>query len=490
MNLLIVDIGTSSMRGILYEKSGKKLFVSQIKYQPYYGNGGMVTQDAADWSNALFRIACEVSGWAKEAGVSVDALAVTSQRSSIIPVDKQGNALMDAIMWQDTRNARICEEFKKYNDVLLEKTGALVNTVFSGSKMTWIREYAPDIYKQTYKFLNIPEYVIHLITGEFHSDVTYASRSGLMNLRERRWDEEILKLYHIEEAYLCQLFEPGDVVGKVSPEFAKETGLRSGIPVISSGGDQQCASIAQGAYKEGNLSIVVGTGGFLTVASDKLPERLSKDVICNCSAVRGKYMVEANVLTCCSAFDWFCRNFYGRGENCEVDYGEVNRELELTKDLSPVLALPYFSGRSTPEWNPDATAVFSNVTLTTGKREMLKAVVEGIFLEINNNIDSLRRYVALERGFISGGLTNSAVMNQLQADVYGILLYRKEDCETTALGAFMTAGCGLGLFADMEEAYQCVNGAEQPQIYRPDGQKHELYLKKQNQMNAFYEKIK
>lgn len=490
MNVLVIDIGTSSMRGILFDQKGTKLSVEQVKYEPVKLPDGRIEQDPADWTGSVEQIVRGTAAAAKKQGNSIDAVAVTAQRSAIIPIDRDGRPLMNTIMWQDRRNAGICKELEPFNALVFEKSGAKINTVFSGSRMTWIRRNCPEIDKKLYKFVNIPEYVMHHMTGEYRTDVTYGSRSHLMNLRERKWDPEMLKLFEIREEELCALQEPGSVCGHVTAEFAAKTGMTEGIPVISSGGDQQCAAVGQGAFQEGNLSIVAGTGGFLVAALDQVPEALSDQLICNCSSVAGRYMVEANVLTCCSAFDWFGKNFYPTAEDGKIDYALINRELqELDGQVGSVLALPYFQGRSTPEWNPDARAIFGEVSLATGRRDMVKGLLEGIFMEIQNNIRLFADYASIQQAYISGGLTNSPVINQIQADVYGILLYHMKDSESTALGALMTALVGQKVYPSLKDAFDVIRGEEQAQCYTPRENLHKQYEEKRTEMSRMYRRL-
>lgn len=489
MNSLIIDIGTSSMRGILFAQTGERLAFHQVLYGPVKYADGRIEQSPDDWTGSLEEIVRSVAEKVREQNLSIDAVAVTAQRSAIIPVDREGQPLMDTIMWQDRRNADICKELERCNDLIFERSGAKINTVFSGSRMGWIRKNCPDVCRKLYKFVNIPEYVMHHMTGEYKTDVTYASRSHLMNLRARKWDPEMLQLFGIEEDQLCRIMEPGDVCGHVTSDFAARTGLKEGTPVITAGGDQQCAALGQGAYREGTLSLVAGTGGFLVTALDEVPEKPDSRLIFNCSSAAGHYMVEANVLTCCSAFDWFGKNFYPARDG-KIDYALINEELEkLDGKVSSVLALPYFQGRSTPQWNPQAKAHFGEISLATGRGEMVKGLLEGIFMEIRNNILLFGEYAKIGRAYISGGLTNSETINRIQSDVYGIPLYHMEDSESTAFGALMVCLVGQGVYGSLEEAFAAVRGNTKMTCYHPREELFREYEQKRERMNEMYRKL-
>ncbi len=477
------------MRGILFTEQGERLAGHQIVYEPKKYSDGRIEQSPLDWTNSLEGIASFVAEKAREQRISIDAVAVTSQRSAIIPVDREGQPLMDTIMWQDRRNAAICKELEEYNDLIFERSGARINTVFSGSRMGWILKNRPDVCERLYKLVNIPEYVMHHMTGEYKTDVTYASRSHLMNLRTRKWDKEMLRLFGILPEQLCKIQEPGSVCGHVTAAFAENTGLSQGIPVITAGGDQQCAAVGQGAFKEGTLSLVAGTGGFLVTALDRVPENPDPQLIFNCSSVAGRYMVEANVLTCCSAFDWFGRNFYPLKDG-KIDYAAINEELKnCDGKVSSVMALPYFQGRSTPKWNPQARAHFGDISLAESRGDMVKGLLEGIFMEIRNNIQLFGEYVGIHKAYISGGLTNSEVINQLQADVYGISLYHMEDSESTAYGALMVALVGQGVYGSLDEAFETIRGGTNTKCFKPREGIFAAYEEKRMRMNEMYGKL-
>ena len=291
MNVLVIDVGTSSMRGILFDHHGKSLTQKQELYQATYMENSWVEQDPADWENALYSIIRQVTEEAGKMNEEIGAISITSQRSSVIPVDEKIQPLSNAIMWQDKRTNHLCEMLENLNDKVFSLCGSRVNPVFSASKMTWIREERPEIYEKTYKFMVIPDYLIYLMTGNLYTDYTYGSRSLLMNIRTHEWDDELLEIFRVEKEKLCNLIEPGSVCGYTTERFAEITGCKTGIPVITAGGDQQCGAIGQGVVKKGTLSVTTGTGGYLIAQTDQVPDNLEQDVICNFSSVKGQYIL-------------------------------------------------------------------------------------------------------------------------------------------------------------------------------------------------------
>ena len=163
--------------------------------------------------------------------------------------------------------------------------------------------------------------------------------------------------------------------------------------------------------------------------------------------------------------------------------------MQLEGQVSAPVVLPYFQGRSTPEWNPEARAVFGEISLNCGRRDLLKGLLEGVCMEIRNNICLFSDYGQVRQAYISGGLTNSPVINRLQADVYGIPLYHMEDSESTALGALMVTLTGLGAYPCLEEAFKAIRGKGITECYNPDSARHEEYEKKRARMNQMYSKL-
>ena len=182
------------MKGVLFDRFGKIQQMFQVQYSPEYLPSDRVEQDPRDWKNALIDITSEAVKWSQENGITIEGVSVTSQRTSIIPVDKEGIPLRKAIMWQDKRTYEICKELEPFSEYVYKRTGSKINPVFTAPKITWLKTHEPKIYHKSYKIIVIPDYVIFLMTGKFVTDYTYGSRTSLMNIQSLEWDEELLTL--------------------------------------------------------------------------------------------------------------------------------------------------------------------------------------------------------------------------------------------------------------------------------------------------------
>ena len=485
-HILAIDVGTSSSRGILYDEAGRQLFEHQVEYLVNFPGENLVEQDPADFDNAVAEICAATAAWCKDAGCRCDGLSLTAQRSSIIPVDREGKPLRPAIMWQDKRNEGIVAELRPREKEIYALTGARINTVFSGTKMTWFRRNQPELYEKTYKICTIADYLTLKITGQFRSDHTYGSRSLLMNLKTRQWDDHLLELFEVDREKLCQLVSPGTVIGHVTGEYAARTGLTAGIPLVTAGGDQQCAALGHGLCKSGTMEITSGTGAYMLQFIDGVPENLGTDVICGAHSIPGKYVLENSMLTCAALYNWAGRTLMADKD----DIAARNAAVEATPPGSNgCIALPYFQGRGTPDWNANAYGGYLNVGLRTTQGDMIRALLESICYEIRNNIDVLEQYApSPDTVYVGGGLTKFDTFCQIEADVTRLPITRnRAHAEQTSFGAWVSAAVAMGLYGSYEEALG--RAVTDPVVYQPNGQLEVLYQERRQAMNDLYRRI-
>lgn len=442
MNILVIDVGTSSMRGTLLDDNATPLYSGQIKYHPMYCENDIVYQSPSDWTDALTEL-CRGA-----AATGVDALAITAQRSSVIPLDDDNNAVLPAIMWQDKRNRETIEKIMHQKDRVRAVCGTGINTVFSGGKMKWFREEEPKLYEKTARFAVIADLLTHFMTGEWKLDDTYGSRSMMMDLRTKDWCPELLELFNVEREKLSDLTSPSTVIGTIDSNYAKLTGLAEGTLVISCGGDQQCGALGQGVIEPGDVSVNFGTGAYVIMAADRFPEGLSEKIACNTYSIPGMYILESSLLTCGSALDWLLGILGHPGETQLV--GESLRK--SPKGAGGAIASPFFQGSL--DANMPTFGEFANMTIATTKYDLIRALLEGICNEIRKQLDEMERISPINNIRISGGLTKTPEFCELLADALQRTVIRSDDGNATTNGAWMSAMYALEQEPDMKKIYE------------------------------------
>ncbi|MFT8512459.1 MAG: FGGY-family carbohydrate kinase [Liquorilactobacillus satsumensis] len=453
MTYLILDIGTSSIRGILYDKWGTNIHNETIHYSPTYSSDGSVTQPASVFSELSISIIKKSVSFANNNSLEISCLSITSQRSSLIAV-ANGKPLLDTIMWQDTRVSKLLDHYRDYDYLFQQISGSILNPIYLGSKIFWVKHMSRDTYIKTDKMLNIPSYLTFLMTGEYNTDATYASRTNLMNIHTLKWDNDLFDILGLDIDKMPKIIMPGSICGKTTQDFQKLTGLKHGTPVVSAGGDQQCASLGSGLVLNDEVSVNTGTGGYLIKNLDKLPEILNKNIIYNVSAIPNKYILEIDLVACSSILNWFIKNFYTN----EYDkYGKVNEDLDSVYG-KPILmsVLPFHKGKSIGETDNSIRAGFTNIGLSSSKSDMLYALMSSLFLEINHGLGIFKSYGKISSIKITGGLTNSKTLNQLQADSYNLEVRQAENPESTALGSLISAAVSMKDYPSFSEAAESI----------------------------------
>lgn len=486
-NVLAVDVGTMSMRTSIYNDKGQELYQSAYEYSAIYLPEGQVEQDTADWKNALEFNLKNIGEFIKENSVEIEGISVTSQRASVIPITNSGRPLYNAITWQDKRSIGVVDELLENISMkeIFKKTGLRANPYFSLPKMLWIKERAPLMYKETDKFIGVQDYVVYLLTKKFVTDASQAARTMLMNIETFDWDEDMLEISGITKDYLPELKKPGSVAGDLVDYYQKLLNIDKAVPVIMAGGDQQNAALALNVFKEGQAEANTGTGSFVIAHVDKPVFDEDMRVLCSASAVPGKWILEASIFNSGSTYRWFRNNFYSEQE---ANYEFMNEEASTSIiGANGVMLIPHFEGSAAPFWNSYAKGLFFNLSLGTTRGDMARAILEGIAIEIANNL-SLMESVSgkLDAINVAGGLTRSDLFNQIQSDISYRPITKYENSEASSLGAVMSAFVTLGMFESYEEAFRKIVSEEEQTTYTPKASNHLKYNRVAARKAALY----
>lgn len=486
--IIALDVGTSSMRAVIFNMQGAVLFSKQKEYHTTFPKPSFVEQDPLTWREAILYVLGPAAEFIRNNGHNLIGISVTSQRASMISMDREGNPLHHSIMWQDKRTIDICERLmKEYGmEYLYHKTGVRCNPLFVLNKIIWLRENEPELFAKAEKHIGVQDYMVYQLTGEYVTDWTQASRTMLMNLRTFRWDPELLSIAGITEDRLCRLVAPGSIAGYVTKEMSALCGITEGTPVIVSGGDQQNAAIGLGVVKTGIAEANTGTGSFVLSFSDKPIFNKDCKVLCQASAVAGNWMAETSIFNTGAIYRWFKEQFYPEYARARHVYDLINEDVDsVPVGSNGVMMLPHFEGSAAPYWNPRAKGIFFNMGLGTTRADLARSIQEGIALEISENLKLMREMIGeINEVSVAGGMVRSDLFCQIQSDAYGAKVLRYRNPEATALGAMINAAVNLGVFGSFEEAVERL--FDEPEVFKPDPEQTKIYDILSTRRNVLY----
>ncbi|WP_294124106.1 glycerol kinase [Sphingomonas sp.] len=457
--LLVIDEGTTSTRAMLFRPDGSVAGSAQRPLTQHYPAPGHVEHDAAEiWTNtlAVTREMVDAAGGA----ANIAAIGITNQRETVVAWDKStGEPIGTALVWQDRRTAERCAELKAagHEAMVQARTGLLLDPYFSASKMEWMLKNRPETVAAGVRlaFGTIDSWLIWKLSGgaAHITDATNASRTMLMALDGRDWDEELCTLFHIDPASLPRIVDSCGALAETDPAL-----FGAPIPICGVAGDQQAATIGQGCLAPGDTKATFGTGAFiLTNSGDAPPHSANRLLATVLSQVGGgrAYALEGSVFVAGSLMQWL-----RDGVGLIVTAAESEVLARSVADNGGCYMVPALSGLGAPYWRPEARGAISGISFATTRAHIVRAALEAQAHQVH---DLMTAYAAdgvrWGRLKIDGGMVCNDWLAQDLADMLDLTVERPEFIETTALGAAMLAAVGAGIHSDLEAASRAMRGA-------------------------------
>lgn len=457
MFVAALDLGTTGCRTYIFDLDGTIIAGDYQEWQSFYPFPSYVEQDANVWWESIKKT---IERAIKKSGVDkteIVSLSVTNQRETIVPVDKEGKPLYNALVWQDRRTTDQVDYIRKKigANKIYETTGLIIDPYFSATKILWFKDKKPEIYNKTCKFLLVSDFIIHKLTGKFCTDYSNASRTMLFDITKFNYSDAIASELEIDLDKMPDTMESGVEIGEIITDeilFDKKT------LVISGAGDQQSAALGVGVVSPGDIKCTTGTGSFILAYLDRPKFDPEKRVLCSCHAIPGAWVQEASIFTSGAVLRWF-RDQIGYKECIEAHEGQDPYDLITTEaekstiGARGLLLIPHFIGSGAPNWNPIAKGIIMGLSLGHERRDLYRSVLEGVAFEIKKNIDVFKNLgIEPKELMLTGGGSRSDFWNQIYADVLGITCVRNVIEESTSLGAAILAASGAGIFPDISKA--------------------------------------
>lgn len=458
-----IDQGTTSTRCMFFNHAGEHVANYQLEHKQVYPQAGWVEHDPLEvWE----RTQDVVRGAMEKAGLiarDVAAIGITNQRETTVIWDrKTGRPYYNAIVWQDTRTDRLCNELAEQHgqDRFRERTGLPLATYFSGPKIKWLMDNVPGLRAAAERgdalFGNMDTWVIWKLTGgpgpkAVHvTDVTNASRTQLMNLHTLDWDDEILETLGIPRQMLPEIRPSSD------PELYGHT-LPDGpfggkVPICGDLGDQQAATVGQACFEVGEGKNTYGTGCFmlLNTGHEIVPSQhgLLTTLCYQFGNKRPVYALEGSVAISGALVQWLRDRM--RLINTAAD---IENLAKMVDDNGGMYFVPAFSGLFAPYWRSEARGLIIGMTRFITRGHFARAALEATAYQTRELVDAMQADagVPLKSLKVDGGMTGNSLLLQIQADVLGVPVIRPKVSESTALGAAYAAGLAIGYWRDTDE---------------------------------------
>ncbi len=485
-NLLLgIDIGTSACKVAIFEKSGKVLAQSNQPYQLYYPNPGWVEQNPEEWWSAICDGIKDVLQQSAVAPGDIAGIGIDGQSWSAIPVDKEGNCLHNSPIWMDTRARDICKRVvdEVGFDTIFEVGGNGFEPAYTTPKMIWFKENMPELYAKTYKFLQSNSYIAMKLTGVMTQDKSQGYGIHFFDMKTCTYNEELAEKLGLSVDKVPEIVDCHRVIGEVTEEAAKLTGLAVGTKVVAGGLDAACGTLGAGVYLPGQTQEQGGQAGGMSICVD---EALAHPkLILSPHVVPDSWLLQGGTVGGGGVLRWFKQELGG-----EASFDDLTK---MAEEVAPgsdgVVFLPYMAGERSPIWNPDAKGVFYGLGFDKTKGHMIRAALEGVAFSLEHNMRTAAETgVKVDELIAMGGASNSVLWTQIKADVTGKIIKVPTSDTATTLGAAILAGVGVGVYESFEEAVK--ETIVITRVQEPNMDNHEVYKKSMELYLKLYEDLK
>ncbi|MBQ7186252.1 MAG: xylulokinase [Ruminococcus sp.] len=492
-----VDCGTSGTKTVLFDEAGSVIASKTIEYPMYQPQNGYAEQWPGDWSNAMIDTIKAVMA---QSGVSKDdvkGIGISGQMHGLVMLDKDNNVIRPSIIWCDQRTAKEVEWMNENvgEKKLIEITANPALTGWTAAKILWVKNNEPENFAKIAHILLPKDFLRFVLTNEYATEVSDASGMQLLDVPNRKWSDELISAFGLDKSWFGKVYESCEVTGTLTKCMAEELGLNEGTIVVGGAGDNAAAAIGTGVCEDGKAFTTIGTSGVVFAHTSSISIDPKGRVHTCCAAVPGSWHVMGVTQGAGLSLKWFRDNFCG-SEKETAKYMGVDEYYLMDKQAETVpvganrlLYLPYLMGERTPHLDPNARGVFIGLSAMHTKKEMLRAVMEGVSYSLRDCVEVFRDMdINVSDMMACGGGGSSPLWRSMLADLYNCPVKTAASKEGPALGVALLALTGAGVYSSVPEACKAV--VKTDKIQQPDAAKVPEYEKYYQLYREIYPALK
>lgn len=483
--ILSFDAGTTSSRAIIFNKKGQIINVAQKEFQQIYPKAGWVEHDPMEIWASQSGVAREVLEMSAIRPDQIVGIGITNQRETTLVWDKNiGKPVYNAIVWQCRRTASYCERLKEkgWIDKIRDKTGLVLDAYFSATKIAWILDNVEGTREKAERgdllFGTVDTWLVwNLTRGKVHvTDYSNASRTMLFNIKDLKWDDEILEALNIPRSMMPEVKDSSCIYGYTD----EHTYGGARIPIAGIAGDQQAALFGQNCFKPGMVKNTYGTGCFVLMNTGQEMIRSKNGLLTTIAwGIDGRvsYALEGSVFIAGAAIQWL-------RDELRLVYDSPQSEYYANKieDTDGVVVVPAFTGLGAPYWDMYARGGIFGLTRGTKREHLVRATLESLAYQSKDVIEAMQEDAKIPLAYlrVDGGASANNFLMQFQADMLNTEVHRPRTLETTSLGAAYLAGLAVGYWKDLDEISEdfSIDRTFKPQMSQENRDKNYKYWKK------------
>ncbi|MDA8206280.1 MAG: xylulokinase [Thermaerobacter sp.] len=478
--ILAYDLGTTGNKAVLVDERCNLVATAFSPYQTFFPFATAVEQDPWDWWNSVVNATRQLLEKSHVNPREVQAISFSGQMMGCVPVSREADPIGRGIIWADMRGSLEASQLaaRMGSALLYQILGNRVNASYSAAKILWIREHEPDRFRQAHKFLQPKDFIVARMTGNFVTDFSDACGTNLFDITRLQWSDAILEAAALDRHLLPEAYASTDVVGRLSDAVAAVLGLTGGTPVVIGGGDGACAAAGAGVINASDTYQYLGSSSWVGTASPVPLLDPTARIFNWAHVVPGLYAPTGTMQAGGGSFQWLKSTLGIETENGRSAYELMDEEADAgPAGANGLIFLPYLMGERSPVWNEKARGAFIGLTMQHSRSELIRAVMEGVAMNMKGILDAFTDQIKVDEIRFIGGGAKSRVWAQIFANIYGHRLRVPTVLdEATALGAAVTGGVGVGLFADFDVVRRAI---ETDFVVTPDMDRHRAYRRLQ-----------
>ena len=482
------DLGTTGNKATLVDTDGRLLASVTVPYPVDFGPGGRAEQDAEDWWGAVCRATSELLERTGRAATDVEVVSFSGQMMGAVLVDEANDPLRPAIIWADTRSTAQTERLVERvgMDRAYAITGHRLNATYTLPKIAWLRENEPAVFARAAAVLLPKDFIVARLTGVRVTDPSDASGTDAYDQSAGDWSAELLEAAEVDRALLPAIVPSTTVVGRVTAEAARATGLAAGTPVVLGGGDGPMAALGAGIVDAASGAYAyLGSSSWVSVSSDApVLDPLMRTMTFN-HVIPGRFVPTATMQAGGASLQWVT-DVLAPGQDDR--YERLLEAAEVEAAVDGLFFLPHLLGERSPYWNPRARAAFVGLQMQHGRGHLVRSVLEGVAFNLHTGLRAfVEAGVPVSGVDAIGGAAHAELLLRVFADVWGVPVSSRDLVdEATSVGAAVVGGVGVGIFPDFEVARTMSSRTARRE---PDAERSRLYADAYPQFLDAYQRL-